>query len=329
LPANWESVVPAFTAENGSVASRAASNTVLNALVGVLPELIGGSADLTPSNGTAIKTWANFAPEAYDKRYMHFGIREHGMAAIMNGMALHRGVIPYSGTFLVFTDYCRPAIRLAALRGERDIHVMTHDSIGLGEDGPTHQPVEHLAALRAIPNLHVFRPCDTVETMECWQLALENREGPSVLALTRQNLPQLRKAYDADNRCAAGAYEISAADGKAAVSLFATGSEVAIAVDAQTLLKERGVAARVVSVPCFELLEAADAATRRAVIGDAKVNVAVEAAVRQGWDAIIGSDGVFVGMHGFGASAPYKDLYRHFGITPEKVAEAALSRLGT
>jgi transketolase len=250
------------------------------------------------------------------------------MAAAMNGMALHRGVIPYSGTFLVFSDYCRPSIRLAALMGERVIHVMTHDSIGLGEDGPTHQPVEHLAALRAIPNLSVFRPCDTVETIECWQLALENREGPSVLALTRQNLPQLRKEYVTRNLCAAGAYEISPTDGKADVSLFATGSEVSIAVDAQKLLKERGVAARVVSVPCFELFFAADPETRRTVIGAAKVNVAVEAAVRQGWDAIIGSDGVFVGMHGFGASAPYNDLYRHFGITAEKVAEAALSRLG-
>ena len=213
--------------------------------------------------------------------------------------------------------------------GERVIHVMTHDLIGLGEDGPTHEPVEHLAALRAIPNLRVFRPCDAVETLECWQLALENGEGPSVLALTRQNLPQLRRALDAENRCAAGAYEISPAGGKADVSLFATGSEVAIAVDAQKLLAQRGVWARVVSVPSFELLAAADAATRRSVIAAAKVNVGVEAAVRQGWDAIIGSDGVFVGMSGFGASAPYKDLYRHFGITAEKVAEAALSKLGS
>jgi transketolase len=263
----------------------------------------------------------------YAGTFIHYGIREHGMAAAMNGMALHGGVIPYSGTFLVFSDYARPAIRLAALMGARVIHVMTHDSIGLGEDGPTHEPVEHLAALRAIPNLLVLRPCDTVETLECWQLALENRDGPSVLALTRQNLPQLRKAFDTENRCAAGAYEISPAEGHADVSLFATGSEVSIAVDAQKLLRERGVATRVVSVPSFELLFAADAATRRSVIGEAKVNVAVEAAVRQGWDAIIGSEGVFVGMSGFGASAPYKDLYRHFGITAEKVAETALSKL--
>ena len=313
--------------EPKDIATRVASENALGVLTAAVPEMIGGSADLTGSNNTRTKAQKAMSAADYGATFIHYGIREHGMAAAMNGMALHGGIIPYSGTFLVFSDYCRPSIRLAALMGERVIHVMTHDSIGLGEDGPTHEPVEHLAALRAIPNLLVFRPCDTVETLECWQLALESRDAPSVLALTRQNLPQLRKALDAENRCAAGAYEISAAEGEAAVSLFATGSEVSIAVDAQKLLKERGVAARVVSVPCFELLEAADSATRRAVIGDAKVNVAVEAAVRQGWDAIIGSDGVFVGMAGFGASAPYKDLYRHFGITPEKVAEAALSRL--
>jgi transketolase len=254
------------------------------------------------------------------------------MAAAMNGMALHGGIIPFSGTFLVFSDYCRPAIRLAALMGVRVIHVMTHDSIGLGEDGPTHQPVEHLAALRAIPNLLVFRPCDTVETLECWQLALAARDRPSVLALTRQNLPQLRLAADDRNRCAAGAYEIAAApDGASApdVSLFATGSEVAIAVEAQKLLAGRGVQARVVSVPCFELLRAQPAAERQRIIGTARMRVAVEAAIRQGWDEIIGSDGGFVGMTTFGASAPAKDLYNHFGITAAKVAEAALSKLST
>src|SRR3954453_2624446 len=277
------------------IATRVASENALGVLTSVVPEMVGGSADLTGSNNTRAKGMAAMSASDYAGRFIHYGIREHGMAAAMNGIALHRGVIPYSGTFLVFTDYCRPSIRLAALMGERVIHVMTPDSIGLGEDGPTHQPVEHLAALRAIPNLLVFRPCDTVETMECWQLALESKDSPSVLALTRQNLPQLREAYDEENRCAAGAYEISAAEGAADVSLFATGSEVVIAVEAQKILKERGVAARVVSVPCFELLEAADPAARRAVIGSTKVNVAVEAGVRQGWDAIIGADGVFVG----------------------------------
>ena len=318
-----------LAAEPKDIATRMASENALGVLTAAVPEMIGGSADLTGSNNTRPKAMKVLSAADYAGRFIHYGVREHGMAAAMNGLALHGGIIPYSGTFLVFSDYCRPSIRLAALMGERVIHVMTHDSIGLGEDGPTHQPVEHLAALRAIPNLLVFRPCDPVETLECWQLALESRDAPSILALTRQNLPQLRKAFDEENRCAAGGYEISAADGQANVSLFATGSEVAIAVEAQKLLKERGVAARVVSVPCFELLFAADAATRRAVIGEAKVNVAVEAAVRQGWDAIIGTDGMFVGMDGFGASAPYKDLYRHFGITPEKVAAAALSKLGS
>jgi transketolase len=264
----------------------------------------------------------------YSGRYIHYGVREHGMAAAMNGMALHGGIIPYSGTFLIFSDYCRPAIRLAALMGQRVVHVMTHDSIGLGEDGPTHQPVEQLAALRAIPNLMVFRPCDAVETVECWELALRAKNGPSVLALTRQNLPQLRQGFDERNRCAAGGYELIAAeDDDAIVSLFASGSEVAIAVEAKRLLTERKISARVVSVPCFELLLAAPEAKRAAIIGNARVNVAVEAGIRQGWDAIIGSDGVFVGMTGFGASAPYKELYKHFGITPEKVAEAALNKL--
>ncbi len=311
------------------IATRIASQNALEVLTVAVPEMVGGSADLTGSNNTRAKTMKSMSAADYAGTFIHYGIREHGMAAAMNGMALHGGVIPYSGTFLVFSDYLRPAIRLAALMGERVIHVLTHDSIGLGEDGPTHQPVEHLAALRAIPNLNVFRPCDTVETLECWELALRNAEGPSALALTRQNLPQLRTEAPGDNKCAGGAYEIMAAgDGKAEVSLFASGSEVAIAVEAAKLIAAKGVAARVVSVPCFELFAAAPDSARRAVIGGARVNVAVEAGIRQGWDAIVGSDGLFVGMTGFGGSAPYKDLYKHFGITAEKVAEAALTRLG-
>jgi len=334
LPLGYVDTARAFKekliAEPKEVATRVASENALGALTGAVPEMVGGSADLTGSNNTRPKGMAVLSADAFAGRFIHYGIREHGMAAAMNGMALHRGIIPYSGTFLVFSDYCRPALRLAALMGERVIHVMTHDSIGLGEDGPTHQPVEHLAALRAIPNMRVLRPCDAVETLECWQLALEHKDGPSVLALTRQNLPQLRREMTTRNLCAAGAYEIAPSiAGQASVSIFATGSEVAIAVEAKKLLDARGVLTRVVSVPCFELLAAADADTRRGVIGDAAVKVGVEAAVRQGWDAIIGADGVFVGMTGFGASAPYKDLYRHFGITPEKVAEAALSQLGT
>jgi transketolase len=309
------------------IATRSSSEFALESLTSAVPEMIGGSADLTGSNNTRPKGMAVLSASDYGGRFIHYGVREHGMAAAMNGMALHGGVIPYSGTFLVFSDYCRPAIRLAALMGKRVIHVMTHDSIGLGEDGPTHQPVEHLAALRAIPNLLVFRPCDAVETLECWQLALEASDHPSVLALTRQSLPQLRLGHDESNRCAAGAYEIVPAEKTAQVSLFASGSEVAIAVEARKFLRERGVAARVVSVPCFELFRALPDAERQSVIGLAPVKVAVEAAVRQGWDEIIGTDGAFVGMTGFGASAPYKELYDQFGITPVAVAEAALSKL--
>ena len=310
------------------IATRTASEFALETLVPALPEMIAGSADLTGSNNTRPKGMKALSAADYSGRFIHYGVREHGMAAAMNGIALHGGIIPYSGTFLVFSDYCRPAIRLAALMGQRVIHVMTHDSIGLGEDGPTHQPVEQLAALRAIPNLKVFRPADAVETIECWQLALESQDGPSVLALTRQNVPQLRLGFDETNRCALGAYELMAADDDGAVvSLFATGSEVSIATAAKKLLAERKISARVVSVPCFELLFAAPADKRAAIVGDARVNVAVEAGIRQGWDDIIGSAGAFVGMTGFGASAPYKELYQRFGITAEAVTEAALKHL--
>jgi transketolase len=328
LNAAVRSVKESLHKEPKEIATRTACELALESLIPAVPEMIGGSADLTGSNNTRTKSMKAMSAADYSGRFIHYGIREHGMAAAMNGMALHGGIIPYSGTFLVFSDYCRPSIRLAALMGERVIHIMTHDSIGLGEDGPTHQPVEHLAALRAIPNLNVFRPCDAVETLECWQLALEGRDTPSVMALTRQNLPQLRRTLDERNKCVAGAYEISPAEGKAQVSIFATGSEVSIAVEGQKLLATQGVAARVVSVPCFELFQAQSDEARRAVIGDAPVKIGVEAAVRMGWDALIGSDGAFVGMTGFGASGPYKELYKHFGITGEKIAEAALSKLG-
>ncbi|MBX9772777.1 MAG: transketolase [Xanthobacteraceae bacterium] len=327
LGAAVRSVKQALASTPKEIASRIASEQALDAITAAVPEMIGGSADLTGSNNTRTKAMKAMSATDYAARFIHYGVREHGMAAAMNGMALHGGIIPYSGTFLAFADYCRPAIRLAALMGQRVIHVMTHDSIGLGEDGPTHQPVEHVASLRAIPNLLVFRPCDAVETAECWQLALEAHDRPSVLALTRQNLPQRRQGMDEANRCAGGAYELVPAEGRAQVSLFASGSEVAIAVEARKLLSERGVLARVVSVPCLDLLMEAPEPTRRAVIGNAPVNVAVEAGIRQGWDAVIGADGGFIGMTGFGASAPFKDLYQHFGITPQAVADAALSRL--
>ena len=309
------------------IATRTACEFALESLIPALPEMIGGSADLTGSNNTRTKSMQAITPTDFSGRFIHYGIREFGMAAAMNGMALHGGIVPYSGTFLVFSDYSRPAIRLAALMGVRAIHILTHDSIGLGEHGPTHQPVEHLAALRAIPNLMVFRPCDAVETAECWELALRAKDRPSAMALTRQNLPQLRNRLDEDNICAQGAYEIAGPDGPASVSIFATGSEVSIAVDAAKKLAEKGVAARVVSVPCFELFFEQPDDVRAAIIGNARVKIGVEAAVRMGWDAIIGADGIFVGMHSFGASAPYKELYKHFGITAEAIADAALKKL--
>ena len=328
LQAAVNKVKERLAAEPKTIATRAASGIALETLVPNFPELLGGSADLTGSNNTRVKGMPVLTAAFPGGRYIHYGIREHAMAGAMNGMVLHGGVIPYSGTFLVFSDYCRPSIRLASLMHLRVIHVMTHDSIGIGEDGPTHHPVEQLAALRAIPGLQVFRPCDPVETVECWQLALQSANRPSILSLTRQAVPQLRQGFDPENRCATGAYELIPAEGGSAeVSLFATGSEVGIAVEARRLLADRGISSRLVSVPCFELLFDAPAETRDAIIGDAPIKVAVEAAVRQGWDAIIGSDGLFVGMRGFGVSAPFKELYNHFGITPEKVAEAALTKL--
>jgi transketolase len=292
-----------------------------------VPETIGGSADLTGSNNTRSKDMKDVTPTDFSGRYIRWGVREHAMASAMNGMALHGGVIPYGGTFLVFSDYCRPAIRLAALMGNRVIFVMTHDSIGLGEDGPTHQPVEQLAALRAIPNLLVFRPADAMETAECWQLALERDQSPSVLALTRQNLPAVRTEFTEANLCGRGAYELAPTRGDADVTLFATGSEVEIALAAKKLIDAAGRRARVVSVPCFELFAEQSQDYQAEVVGTAPVKVAIEAAVRMGWDRFIGADGVFVGMQGFGASAPFEKLYERFGITAEAAAKAALDRL--
>ena len=311
-----------------NIATRKSSESVIEAIVLAMPEFVAGSADLTGSNNNKAKSAIDFSAKTPKGRFIHYGIREHGMAAAMNGIFLHGGFAPNGATFLVFTDYARPAMRLAALMGTGVVYVMTHDSIGLGEDGPTHQPVEHLAALRAIPNMRVFRPCDAVEVAECWELALNRIDGPTVLALTRQNLPQLRTDAPNDNPCSHGAYQLVAPQGEAKVSLFASGSEVEIAVAAQKQLAERGIASRVVSVPSLELLLAQPAEKRKAIIGNAPVKVAIEAAVRFGWDAVIGPDGAFVGMHGFGASAPVKDLYQHFGITAEAAVNAALKLLG-
>jgi transketolase len=291
-----------------------------------VPETVGGSADLTGSNLTNTPETLPFTDTDRLGRYMRYGIREHGMAAIMNGMALHKGLIPYGGTFLVFTDYARPSIRLSAVMEQRVIYVMTHDSIGLGEDGPTHQPVEHLAALRAIPHLLVLRPADAVETLECWQIALETRNRPSILALSRQNLPALRTSHVKENLSAKGAYVI-AGDANADAVIFATGSEVSTAVEAIASLKEKGISAKVVSVPSLELFEAQSDGYKAEVIGKPKARVAIEAGIELSWNKLLGEKGRFVGMHSFGASGPAEALYEHFGITAKGVVEAVTAQL--
>ena len=303
------------------VATRKASEMALEVINATLPQTIGGSADLTGSNLTRSTGMGSIRPGDYAGRYVHYGIREHAMAAVMNGIALHGGFIPYGGTFLAFADYSRPAIRLGALMGVPVVHVMTHDSIGLGEDGPTHQPVEHLASLRAIPNLQVFRPADAVETAEAWEIALTS-QGPSVLALSRQNLPAVRIEDEDTNRSRRGAYVLRATPTPRDVTLIATGSEVEIALAAADLLRADRINAAVVSAPCFELFAAQDRAYRQGVLCDAP-RIGIEAAIRQGWDLFLRPEDGFVGMTGFGASAPAPALYRHFGITPEAVAVLA------
>ncbi|MBA4210953.1 MAG: transketolase, partial [Parvibaculum sp.] len=292
LPSGLTKAIAEFkqklVADKPKWATRKSSEEALNVINAALPETVGGSADLTGSNNTRSKEQKAVTADDFSGSFIHYGIREHGMAAAMNGIALHKGFIPYSGTFLVFTDYCRPAIRLSALMGQRVIHVMTHDSIGLGEDGPTHQPVEHLASLRAMPNLNVFRPADAVETLECWQLALEAKGTPSVLALSRQNLPAVRTENSDKNLCARGAYELSPASAKAEVSLLATGSEVEIALAAQKILEKDGIPTRVVSMPCLELFEQQSREFREDMLGQGTVRIAIEAAVRYGWDRYVG-----------------------------------------
>jgi len=331
LPAGWEEAVLTLkrkiAADQPKVATRQASKTALDTLAAAIPELVGGSADLTGSNLTQAAGMKPVTAEDFSGNYIYFGIREHAMGAVMNGIALHRGLVPFGGTFLVFTDYCRPAIRLSSLMHQRVIYVMTHDSIGLGEDGPTHQPVEHLASLRAIPGLRVFRPCDATETAECWALALESKTAPSVLALTRQGVPAVRKDFTAENLCARGAYVLADAEGARRVTLISTGSEVEVALAARDALQGQGIPTAVVSAPCLELFEAQDKAYRDSVLGPDSLRIAVEAASPMGWDRYVGPDGAFIGMTGFGASAPAGALYKHFGITPAAVVDAVKARL--
>jgi len=327
LPEHW---IEAFndykkqiTEDKPKVATRKASENVLEVLTKAIPEMIGGSADLTGSNNTKTSVQAPITADGgYEGGYIYYGIREHGMAAAMNGLALHGGVLPYGGTFLVFTDYCRPAIRLSALMNQRVVYVMTHDSIGLGEDGPTHQPVEHVASLRAMPNVTVIRPADAVETAEAWAMSITNETGPTVLALTRQNLPVLRTEHREDNLVARGGYVISDCDGDRQVTLIATGSEVEIAIDAQAKLKADGIKAAVVSLPSWELFDAQSPEYRKDVLGSAP-RVAIEALSVFGWEKYVGDNGKVIGMHGFGASAPAPVLYEHFGITADALVKAA------
>jgi transketolase len=330
LPEGWHEALAALRAKQAEVkpklATRVASQRALEALVPAVPEMVGGSADLTGSNNTNVKGVPAITPGNYGGRYVHYGVREHGMAAAMNGMALHGGIIPYSGTFLVFADYMRPAIRLAALMRQRVIHVLTHDSIGLGEDGPTHQPVETIASLRVIPNLFVFRPADALETAECWELAVKRADGPSVLALSRQNLPALRTEAG-ENRAARGGYVLEEASGERKATLIATGSEVHLACEARAALEAEGIPTAVVSLPCWELFVLQDEGYRAAVLGNG-LRVGIEAALPMGWERWLGPDGIFIGMAGFGASAPAEELFRHFGITAEATVAAVKKRLG-
>jgi transketolase len=305
------------------VATRKSSEMVLGVINAATELTLGGSADLTHSNYTVTKGQKSVTPTDFSGRYMHYGVREHGMAAAMNGIALHGGFIPYGGTFMVFTDYARGAMRLSALMEQRVVYVMTHDSIGLGEDGPTHQPVEHLAMLRATPNTLVFRPGDAVETAECWLAAMEAAHAPSVLALSRQAVPTLRTTHTNENLSAKGGYVLREADGaKRDVTLIGTGTELELAVKAADMLAKDGIKAAVVSLPCWELFETQDASYRAGVLGTAP-RVAIEAASGMGWERWTGDKGAFIGMKGFGASAPAPQLYEHFGITAEKMADAA------
>lgn len=331
LPDGWDKRLPSFPTDAKGTATRGVSGTVLNAVTPILSNLIGGSADLAPSNKTFIKGEEVFQGGQFRGRNFHFGVREHGMGSIMNGMALHGGLIPYGGTFLVFADYMRPPIRLAAMMGLKVIYVFTHDSIGLGEDGPTHQPVEHLAALRAIPNLTVLRPCDANETVEAWRFALEQKDGPVVLALTRQSVPVLdREAFASADGLHRGAYVLSPADEDEDpdVILMGTGSEVHLAIEAARTFKEKGISARVVSMPSWELFDRQPEAYQSRVLPAAvKARVAVEAGITQGWHRYLGEKGEFVGIDHFGASAPYKTLYEKFGITADRIVEKALELL--
>ena len=305
------------------IATRKSSEDILTLLTNGIPELIGGSADLAGSNNTKTKNQLAIQSGNFKGSYIHYGVREHAMAAIMNGIALHDNLIPYGGTFLIFSDYCKPAIRLSALMKQRVIYVMTHDSIGLGEDGPTHQPIEQLAGLRAIPNLNVFRPADTTETIECWQLAIQQKNTPSVLSLTRQNLTPIRKKYIKENKCSYGAYEVFRTNNKIHLTILASGSEVEIAIEASKKLQQEKIYSKVISVPCQELFELQNKKYKQKILGETKVKISLEAASTLGWKKLTGNEGMEIGINSFGKSAPYKKIYEHFQITSNNVIQQA------
>ena len=331
LPSNINKILNNFKKDcsNKEVvkATRQSSEMVINQISPHMPELIGGSADLTGSNNTKASATKILDSKNYSGNYIYYGIREHGMAAIMNGMALHKGVVPFGGTFLIFSDYCKPSIRLSALMRQRVVYIFTHDSIGLGEDGPTHQPVEQLAGLRSIPNLNVFRPADTVETVEAWQISLQSNNTPSAIALTRQNLPTIRKKHTNKNLTSHGAYEIYKNSKKPKVSIFASGSEVEIALEVSKLLEKNKINSRVISVPCIDLFEKQTSTYRKKIIGESAINVSIEAGSELAWDKLCPQNRLSIGMNSFGASAPYKKLYEHFGITPQKIYKKIINKL--
>ena len=331
LPSNINKILNNFKKDCSykeiAKATRQSSEMVINQIASYMPELIGGSADLTGSNNTKASTMKILDSKNYSGNYIYYGIREHGMAAIMNGMALHKGVIPFSGTFLIFSDYCKPSIRLSALMKQRVIYIFTHDSIGLGEDGPTHQPIEQLAGLRSIPNLNVLRPADTIETAEAWQIALQSNNTPSAIALTRQSLPTIRKEHSNKNLTSHGAYEIYKNSKKSKVSIFASGSEVEIALEVSKLLEKNKINSRVISVPCIDLFEEQASAYRKKIIGNSEVNVSIEAGSELAWEKLCPHNRLSISIDSFGASAPYKKLYEQFGITPQKIYKKIINKL--
>ena len=310
--------------ESKNLATRKSSENILKELSKNLPNLIGGSADLTGSNNTKTESQKIISPGKFKGNYIHYGVREHAMASIMNGLALHSNLIPYGGTFLVFSDYCKPSIRLSALMKQRIIYVMSHDSIGLGEDGPTHQPIEHLSSLRSIPNLNVFRPCDSTETIECWELALTCKDKPSVISLTRQNLNQLRTVFESKNLSSLGAYEIFRSNENIKLTLMASGSEVDIAVSAAKKLAERKIYAKVISVPSMELFDDQPEDYKLRILGETELKISIEASQPMSWKKYVGKNGATLGIEGFGKSAPYKDVYEYFKLTDDDVVNAAL-----